>query len=170
MRITLQQPESRIHLVHGSLTLALVIGAILTLAAADELPSQEPSTHGDISALSAVMVQRVVWMADATPFDACQVYQALGRPADFPHQLPLRARQLLDHDGEPCTGPPSTRPIVELHAIGVDGPRAQVVLRVTRQGYTYLETHDLRTQAERGPWRVIEVRLHGWLHFTPADP
>lgn len=126
--------------------------------------------------MSAVLDFRVHWMGDSTCVDGCSVYNALGRPANFPAGLYTSLVRLLDRVREPCANDPARvaarwpRNFISVESVSGRIPR--VDLRIVKGEYSFRETYSLRTwpNAERPGASVSEVRTWGLLQSHPVPP
>jgi hypothetical protein len=130
----------------------------------------------EIALLNAVMKYRAFIVHDSTPFDACSVYNAVGRPTDFPAGFDRTVLPLLDRVENPC-GADSARVAVRWPPLFVrvesvtaapSGGQPSVVLAVRKYEYTYRE--GFRVRAVGATTEVVEVRTYGILQSLPVPP
>ena len=132
------------------------------------------SVSGELAAVNTVLDFRLNWVGDATKFNACSVYNATGRPADFPARiLPPLARG-LDHTSVPCEGrapgvPGAWTPEVLVDSIAVHGESATVLLTIRKGEISYREEYSL-VNPSASRWGMNEVRTFGALREYPARP
>ena len=135
----------------AALLLAGFAGAPLS---AQELPSA-------LAAIDQVMGFRRDVVDDATPFDACRVFEHGGRPADFPAQIREGIRPLLDRlRTEPCAaaaGDPNR--LVSVDSVVRTDSMAYVHLSVRRGEWSFTETYSLSLTQDRRGWGVREARI-----------
>src|SRR4051812_24315717 len=96
---------------------------------------------GEVRALNAVLRHRAYLLGDSTRFDACSVYNALGRPANFPSGIDPTLVRLLDRTSDPCRRDSSS---VAVHwppyLVRVDSlAPARAVLTVVKGEYSFRE-------------------------------
>jgi hypothetical protein len=164
--------EPRTKLMHQILTrgarLALFGLATITADAACQ------SVHPELAAVNTVLDFRLNWIGDATPLNACSVYTATGRPADFPAGiLPPLARG-LDRIEAPCDGrapgvPGAWTPEVLVDSIAVHGETATVFLTIHKGELTYREEYSL-VNPSANRWGMKEVRTWGAVREYPSRP
>lgn len=125
--------------------------------------------------LNAVMKFRAAVIHDSTSFDACTVYNAVGRPVDFPAGFDRIVLPLLDRTAEPCAQDSARaanrwpRRFVRVESVtpgATGGPT--VVLLVTKYEYQYREAYLLRPVDSHR--EVAEVRTYGIVQYHPAPP
>lgn len=158
--------------MHQTLTRGALM-AVLGLGTAAAGAAGQSAGH-EMAAVNAVLDFRLNWMRDATPFNACSVYVATGRPANFPAGiLPPLARG-LDRPSAACEGrapatPGAWTPQVLVDSIALRGETAAVFLTVRRGEISYHEEYSLvNPTATR--WGVHEIRTYGALREYPARP
>lgn len=128
----------------------------------------------EIAAVNTVVDFRLNWVGDETPFNACSVYTATGRPVDFPAGvLPPLARG-LDRTTAPCDGripgiPGAWIPEVLVDSIAVRGETATVYLTVRKGEISYHEVYSLVNPSARR-WGMNEVRTWGATREYPVRP
>ena len=123
----------------------------------------------NVAIVNAVLGHRAHWIGDSTRVDACSVYEALGRPLDFPAGINPDLVPLLDRTRDPCAGD-STRVAVRRPGRFVRFSRVQangnaapyVELQITKSPYSYQERYTLHTWESGGSIlvRVDEVRTY----------
>ncbi|HEX6749269.1 MAG TPA: hypothetical protein VF092_18370 [Longimicrobium sp.] len=150
---------------------ALAIG-VATIAGANAAGAQRK----EIAYLNAVMQFRAFVVRDTTRFDACSVYNAVGRPADFPAGFDRSVLPLLDRTVNPC-GADSTRVAVrwpprfvrvERVVVAPEANGPHVVLAVRKYEYSYREAFRVNPVGTRA--NVSEVRTYGILQSLPIPP
>jgi hypothetical protein len=132
----------------------------------------------NVAIVNAVLDHRAHWVGDSTRVDACSVYEALGRPANFPAGINPNLIPLLDRTRDPCAAdsarvtvrwPPRFVRMDTLQANGSAGP--YVALTIVKGEYRYREHYTLRTWQSGGTIGagVREVRTYGLLqaHLVP---
>ncbi|HEU0013865.1 MAG TPA: hypothetical protein VFQ45_09280 [Longimicrobium sp.] len=151
---------------------ALAVLALLTAAPA---AAQERPPTREEAAVNAVISHRVQWLRDDTPFHACRVFEALGRPADFPAGILPAHRRLLTRTQDPCAPPAPGAPpadVVLLDTLLVQDSTARVSLTVRAGERVHREQYRL-VNPGRGSWGLESVlswghlRVHG---VPPRDP
>jgi hypothetical protein len=141
---------------------ALVFGLFWSNAAA----AQQPAS-AEAAVLDRVMEYRRYWLEDSTSFVACQVYERIGRPADFPAGLSEPSGRMLDHPEQPCSNPGLNRRRVAIYSMSVGETSAEVSLLVLKGERRHREDYVLA----RGPgnavvWRVDKVSISSMVYFT----
>jgi hypothetical protein len=130
----------------------------------------------EIAVLNAVIKYRAFIVRDSTPFDACSVYNAVGRPADFPAGFDRIVLPLLDRVVNPC-GADSSRVAVrwpprfvrvESVSVAPGSDQPGVVLAIRKYEYTYHEAFRVRSVGTST--EVSEVRTYGILQSLPVPP
>jgi hypothetical protein len=145
---------------------ALSIGAILAISMS-AFAQEGPDTIA-IELLRTVMPHRLMWLRDSTLYNACQIYEKLGRPENLAERLGPHGGPLLNRQGDPCAGPRPRGSAINLSSITVEDSIARVVLYVIRGEFGHEEEYTLRTPPPGGPsWAIEEVRLSGWTHYNP---
>lgn len=117
---------------------------------------------------------RVNWMGDATPFDACSIYQAAGRPAEFPEGISPPLRRALDRTERPCEGrspetPGAWTPRVAVESMIISRDTAAVFVTVRKGEISYYEEYSL-SSGRPGQWSTRGVRIWGALREYPIRP
>jgi hypothetical protein len=148
---------------------------IATLVSAGSAATQSTNDAAKIAAVNAVLEYRVVWMEDLTPFDACEVYVAMGRPLDFPGVLTRQARRVVQPEGDPCSVAPSgtaRRPsrLVRVDSVVLGDTLGIVRLAVQKGEKRILETYRLRPRTGGSAWGVRDVTLWGALRVYFSSP
>ena len=154
---------------------AIFASVLLLALAMGSTPARAQQTK-EAALVNAVLDHRAHWLGDSTRFDACSVYNALGRPANFPAGLDTSLVRLLDRVREPCANDSARvvvrwpRRFVSVESVSSGGPR--VILRVVKGEYSWRETYTLRTwpNAARRGVSVAEVRTWGLLQSHPVPP
>lgn len=116
-----------------------------------------------------VMEYRLYWMGDSTQFNACRVYEHIGRPANFPAVLSVAARRLLDRPADPCGKGELPPRRVAIHSVTVGDSVARVSVFVLKGEKRHREDFRLRG-GRSGPWEVEEVTLSRHMYFSPPPP
>lgn len=151
---------------------AALLLAVASVAGATTAHAQRK----EIALLTAVMKYRAFVARDSTPFDACSVYNAVGRPADFPAGFDRIVLPLLDRVVNPCGGdslraavrwPPRFVRVESVTAAPASGQPA-VVLAVRKYEYSYREA--FRVRSVGSSTEVAEVRTYGILQSLPVPP
>jgi hypothetical protein len=128
-----------------------------------------------IGAANAAMSFRVNWMGDSTLFNACSVYQAADRPANFPEGISPPLQRVLDRGGAPpCEGrspgvPGAWTPQVVVDSVVIAGDSAAVFATVRKGEISYFEQYML-VAGENGRWSAREVRIWGAMREYPVPP
>jgi hypothetical protein len=130
-----------------------------------------------IAAVNTVIDYRVIWMEDSTPFDACSVYEGMGKPANFSSVLARPARRVVALDSEPCGGAPGAavrRPsrVVRVDSVALGDTLGTVRVTVNKGEKRIIETYSLRRFPNRSGWGVRAVTLTGALrvYASPLPP
>jgi hypothetical protein len=151
----------------------IMMGLVVCTVAAAPLYAQRNAAG--LASINAVLHHRADLVGDTTPFDACSVHRALGRPTDFPAGIDARLARLLDRvANDPCTGDPSRVTsrwpprFVQIDSV-VPG---RVVLTVRKGDYSFREAYTLRAEknGERVSAAVEEVRVYGFVHAHLVPP
>jgi hypothetical protein len=127
-----------------------------------------------IAATNEVIGFRVNWMGDATPFNACSIYQAAKRPADFPEGISPPLRRALDRTEQPCDNrspgvPGAWIPAVTADSVIISGDTAAVFVTVRKGEIAYHEEYTL-VSGRTGRWSTREVRVWGAMREYPLRP
>ena len=155
---------------------AILLTALLAVGL---LPARgSGQTSGPLALVNAVMRHRAMIVGDSTRFDACSVYTAVGRPADFPAGIDPSVVRLLDRTTTPCAGDPARVSVARpRYFVRVDtvapgtGAAPRVTLTVTRGEYRYRESYTLRKGDGPGlPPTIQEVRTWGFVQSVPLPP
>lgn len=155
------------------------LAAFLCLATAfyaSDATAQTTANAGKVAAVNAAVDYRVVWMQDTTAFDACTVYVAMGRPANFAAVLSEPARRVVAPvAGDPCReeeGRPRRRPsrIVRVDSVTLGDTVGTVVLAVQKGENHLLETYRLRPRSSGPEWWVRDVTLWGAMRVYAPLP
>lgn len=145
--------------------LALLVGAGLSDA-------QTRRENAAIRAADAVIGFRRTVMADTLKFDACSVFSATGRPADFPAGIGPANLPALDRRGpNPCGTPelPARLPYrVYVDSLALTDSVGHVYLTVRRGELVHRETFLLPRIP--GGWGVREARIWGAIQVVPPPP
>lgn len=130
-----------------------VAASILVLSTAPL--TAQPSNETRV--LNAVMRHRAYVTGDSTRFDACSVYNALGRPTNFPAGIDPGLAPLLDRTKDPCTRKSSSVTVrCPPYMVRVDSlMTGRAVLRIVKGEYSFREAYTLRHE------EVREVRTFG---------
>jgi len=124
------------------------------------------------AAVDAVIGFRRTVMADTLRFDACSVFTATGRLADFPAGIGPANLPVLDRQGpRPCDT--AEMPARFVHRVYVDSLALSdsvgfVYLTIRRGESMHRETFTL--PYVRGGWGVREARIWGAFQFIPPPP
>ena len=159
-------------------TPAAVIAWLLMLGLVTPPAGAQQSKN--LAIVNAVLDHRAHWVGDSTHVDACSVYEALGRPANFPAGINSNLIPLLDRTRDPCAAdsarvavrwPPRYVRMDTLQATGSAGP--YVALTIVKGEYRYRERYTIRTWQSGGTVEagVREVRTYGLLraHLVPPQ-
>ncbi|HEX8450472.1 MAG TPA: hypothetical protein VF647_00175 [Longimicrobium sp.] len=148
--------------------LTALLGLATAFSAADPM-AQLTAEARRVGAVNAVVDYRVVWMQDTTAFDACTVFVAMGRPANFSAVLAPQARRVVASvAGDPCSegkalaGQHPSR-IVRVDSVALGDTVGIVVLTVRKGENRVLETYRLRPRSSGLEWGVRDVTLWGAL-------
>jgi hypothetical protein len=150
--------------MHQVLTRGARLASLGLLVMAAESAAQDGGTR--IAAANATIAFRVNWMGDATPFNACSIYQAANRPANFPEGISPPLQRVLDQRGAtPCeclsSGVPGAwTPQVVVDSVVIAGDSAAVFVTVRKGEISYFERYTL-VAIESGGWSAREVRIWG---------
>jgi hypothetical protein len=130
--------------------------------------AQSTSGSAKIAAVNTVIDYRVTWMEDSTPFDACSVYEGMGKPANFSSVLARLARRVVALGAEPCAGASGAavqRPsrVVRVDSVALGDTLGTVRVTVSKGEKRIIETYTLRRLPNRSRWGVREVTLSGAL-------
>ncbi|HWK90382.1 MAG TPA: hypothetical protein VNP72_10310 [Longimicrobium sp.] len=143
----------------------------LLLPAVPAATQERAPTPGE-AAVNAVLSHRAQWLHDATPFNACRVYEALGRPADFPAGIRPAHRRLLSRTDNPCAPlAPGTQhgDMVFLDTLLVGDSTAKVSVTVRAGEQVHREQYRL-VNLRRGSWGLDSVLAWGHLRVHAARP
>lgn len=149
--------------MHHLLNVATTL--LLTLIPVDS--AYLPTPEGE--AISTVINFRHYIMGDSLPFDTCSVYEALGRPTNFPEGLDDQARGLLSDMR--CAEDAATPDRQDrYHVVTVDSIRIiegspRIHLSVSRGHYIYREEFVLKRRPD-GVVVVIDVHIRDLLIVT----
>lgn len=149
--------------MHTILKIGAVASASLALLFSVAAYGQQGNASATTAAINAVIAFRTEWLGDATRFDGCSVYTALGRPADFPAGIGESVRPALDRTTQPCASD-STRVVsswplnfVQVDSISLRGDStARVFLSVRKQTENvHFETYEVKGLA--GPTAYVHT-------------
>lgn len=148
--------------------------ALVGLAAVVAAEAAAQSSETRIAAANEVIGFRVNWMGDATPFDACSIYQAAERPAGFPEGISPPLRRALDRTENPCETrspgvPGAWTPHVSVDSMVISGDTAAVFVTVRKGEISYYEDYSLVSTLP-GQWSTCEVRVRGAMREYPVRP
>lgn len=136
-------------------------GLLMVGLAAVPAGAQEPK---NMAIVNAVLDHRANWIGDSTRVDACSVYEALGRPDDFPAGIRPDLLRLLDRTRDPCADDTTRiavrRPqrFVRLDTLQAGGGATPyVALTIEKGPYSYRERYTLEAE-ERGGTFLAWVR------------
>ena len=163
----------------GKIAGRALLGLVL-LAAMRGTPARAQQTK-EAALVNAVLDYRAHWVGDSTVVDACSVYSALGRPANFPAGIDTSLIRLLDRVREPCANDSARavfrwpRYFVSVDSISIGGASggARVSVRVVKHEYSYRERYTLRAWPNGAGGRgvsVAEVRTWGFTQSLPVRP
>lgn len=149
-------------------------GLALLALASFAVEARCQSTSPELAAVNTVLDWRLNWLGDATPFNACAVYEAAGRPANFPAGIQPGLVRGLDRTSDPCAGrvpaqPGALRREVVVDSIVVNGQSATVYVTVSKGEMSYHECYSLVNPSPQ-LWGLAEVRSSGALREYPARP
>lgn len=158
--------------MHRVLTRSVTLALAGVTAFAAVLAGQTGNVK--LAAVNEVVAFRVNWMTDSTPFNACSIYEAADRPADFPAGISEPLRQVLDCGAAPCESrsggvPGAWNPEVVVDSVVVRGEAAAVFVTVRKGEISYFEQYSLVSGAG-GRWSTQEVRIWGAMREYPARP
>jgi hypothetical protein len=158
--------------MHSILTRCAQLAVLGLVTVATDANCQ--SANREIAAVNTVLDFRLNWMGDATPFNACSVFTALGAPVDFPAGIQSPLVRGLDRTTAPCEGrapgvPGAWAPQVLVDSIAVRSETATVYVTVRKGELSYYEEYSM---VNPGPtrWGMREVRTWGALREYPARP
>lgn len=150
----------------------LAVRTAAALALLTGLPLMRQDTRA-IRAVDAVIGFRRTAMADTLKFDACTVFTASGRPADFPAGLRPANIGALDRQGAaPCAtqhAPDRLPDRVYVDSVALGDSIGHVYLTVRRGEWVHRETFTLPS-LPGGRWGVREARIWGALQVAPQAP
>ncbi|MDB4952219.1 MAG: TonB-dependent receptor [Gemmatimonadetes bacterium] len=158
-------------------TTVLVTALIIVLSTAANIGAQTQTGAATAAAavLSEAMAYRSVWMGDSTRFDACSVFNALGRPAGFPEGISPNVRGLLDRASDPCPPAATFRAAadreVRVDDVAVSDTTATLRATVRIGDKFHHERYGLQRSASG--WHVREVAVSGAMSAVvrlPAHP
>jgi hypothetical protein len=151
-----------------------LLTAVLLALAAFAVEARAQSASPELAAVNTVLDWRLNWSGDVTPFNACAIYEAAGRPENFPVGIQPGLIRGLDRTSEPCSGrdPAQSgawRREVLVDSIVVNGASATVYVTVSKGEMSYHECYLLVNPSPR-VWGLAEVRSWGALREYPARP
>lgn len=128
-----------------------------------------------IAAVNTVIDYRVVWMEDTTRFDACMVYEAMGRPENLLAVLTRSARRVVTPGTEPCSGAPRPAPqtptrIVRVDSVALGDTLGRVFVTVWKGEKRVFETYHLNPISGGSQWGVRNVIQWGALRVYARRP
>jgi hypothetical protein len=139
-------------------------------------PSAAPRAADALSLIGDVMMLRVSAMGDTLPYDACSVFEAVGRPADFPAGLLPGVVPLLDRAGpDPCSaesprvGARFPR-VVRVDSVRIGRTSAAVHLAVMRGEWRYRETFLFNPLPDGRGWGFREAQITHPLRIVAPPP
>lgn len=156
-------------LLIGLLSIPVALSALHS--AAWSQPAGDPLL---MRAVSSIMDYRLNWLGDSTPFRACAIYEATGRPASFPEGLAPGVLRGLDRVTDLCADPERTTPLqnqrfVRVDSITVRGDTAYGFVTVRKGEQRYLEEYTMpRVSPDR--WGLAEVRATRFYREYPVRP
>ena len=152
----------------------LTRGARLTLLALTALAAEarcQSAAAPELTAVNAVMDWRLNWIGDNTPFNACTVYEAARRPANFPAGVLPGLIRGLDRTSAPCEGRAQAagalQQEVAIDSVTLRGDLATVFVTVRKGEIRYHEVYSLVHPSPQR-WSVQEVRSWGALREYPV--
>lgn len=152
-----------------------VLFGIAALLQGTSASAQSTLDSAKIAAVNTVIDYRVTWMEDSTPFDACSVYEGMGKPANFPSVLARPARRVVATGAEPCAGASGAavqRPsrVVRVDSVALGDTLGTVRVTVNKGEKRIIETYTLRRFSNRSGWGVRAVTLTGALRVYASPP
>jgi hypothetical protein len=152
----------------------VLIGTILGSGLGkNPLAKQATEKSPEMALIQSVMGHRLAWQMDSTLFDACQVFEAVGSPADFPVGLEPWGDRLLDRPQDPCGAVPPDRQDhvpygkIEIYEVSFSGDSARVVIGVVRRDRAHFEEFILSGSSSSGRWGVDKMEMNNYLEYTP---
>jgi hypothetical protein len=139
-------------------------------------PRAAPRTADALSLIGDVMMLRAGALGDTLSYDACSVFEAAGRPADFPAGLLPGVVPLLDRAGpDPCSaespqaGARFPR-VVRVDSVRIARASAAVHLSVMRGEWRYREIFLFDPLPAGRGWGFREVRITHPLRIVAPPP
>lgn len=154
----------------------LTRGARLTLLALVVLAGEarcQSAASPELAAVNTVLDWRLNWLGDNTSFNACTIYEAVGRPANFPAGVLPGLIRGLDRTSAPCEGRAqaagASQREVTVDSVTLRGDSATVFVTVRKGEIRYYEAYMLVHPSPQR-WALQEVRSWGALREYPVRP
>lgn len=128
-----------------------------------------------IEAVNTVLDFRLNWVGDPTKFSACSVFDAVGRPADFPRGVLPPLLRGFDSTTPNCTArhpeaSSASRPRVAVDSVTLQDNSATAYVTVHKGEQVYREDYYLINRTPGVRWGLREVRVWGATRVYPSHP
>lgn len=133
------------------------------------------AVNSKLDAVNTVLDFRINWVGDFTKFDACSIFEAVGKPADFPRGVLSPFLRALDSAAPDCGNPrseesPASGSRVVVDSIAIHAESATTYITVHKGEQVYREDYHLVNRTPGAPWGLREVRTWGATRAYPSQP